>query len=267
MRAAIYARYSSENQRPESIEDQIASCRKLAQDKGITVDDRHVYSDHATSGSRRDRDGLNALLEASRNHSFDIVLVDDLSRLARDNFFMLSVLADLNFAGINVISVADGLDSTDDESKLGIQIRGIFNELQLQDLKKKTLRGQIGQKKRGYSAGERVFGYKSFPFGETIVDKKGMPRPEGYKFEIEPREADIVLRIFNEFRDGSSIHAIVKALNEVRGSRTKQRETEVGVKHRRANSRKRKIRRKVGLEQIGKSSRPQNRAKASIPQA
>ena len=214
MRAAIYARYSSENQRPESIEDQIASCRKLAQDKGITVDDRHVYSDHATSGSRRDRDGLNALLEASRNHSFDIVLVDDLSRLARDNFFMLSVLADLNFAGINVISVADGLDSTDDESKLGIQIRGIFNELQLQDLKKKTLRGQIGQKKRGYSAGERVFGYKSFPFGETIVDKKGMPRPEGYKFEIEPREADVVLRIFHEFRDGSSIHAIVKALNE-----------------------------------------------------
>ena len=214
MRAAIYARYSSENQRPESIEDQIASCRKLARDKGITVNDEHVYSDHATSGSRRDRDGLNALLEASRNHNFDIVLVDDLSRLARDNFFMLSVLADLNFAGINVISVADGLDSTDDESKLGIQIRGIFNELQLQDLKKKTLRGQIGQKKRGFSAGERVFGYKSFPYGETIVDKKGMPRPEGYKFEIEPREAEIVLRIFHEFRDGSSIHAIVKELNE-----------------------------------------------------
>ena len=50
---------------------------------------------------------------------------------------MLSVLADLSFAEINVNSVADGLDSTDDESKLGIQIRGIFNELQLQDLKKR----------------------------------------------------------------------------------------------------------------------------------
>ena len=63
---------------------------------------------------------------------------------------MLPVLADLNFAGINIISVTDGLDSTDDESKLGIQIRGIFNELQLQDLKKKTLRGQIGEKKREF---------------------------------------------------------------------------------------------------------------------
>ena len=214
MRAAIYARYSSDNQRPESIEDQIASCRKLARDKGVAIDEGHVYSDCAASGTRRDRDGLNALLEASRNKAFDIVLVDDLSRLARDNFFMLSVLADLNFAGINVISVADGLDSNDDESKLGIQIRGIFNELQLQDLKKKTLRGQIGQKKRGFSAGERVFGYKSYPFGETVLDKKGMPRPEGYKFEIEPREAEVVLRVFTEFQNGSSIHGIVKGLNE-----------------------------------------------------
>ena len=59
---------------------------------------------------------------------------------------MLTVLADLNFEGIRVISVADGLDSNDQESTLGIQIRGIFNELQLQDLKKKTMRGLMRTK-------------------------------------------------------------------------------------------------------------------------
>ncbi len=36
MRAAIYARYSSENQRPESIKDQISSCRTLAAARGVT---------------------------------------------------------------------------------------------------------------------------------------------------------------------------------------------------------------------------------------
>ena len=46
------------------------------------------------------------------------MLVDRLSMLARDNFFMLSL-------------VVDALDSNDDESTLGIQIRGIFDELQL----------------------------------------------------------------------------------------------------------------------------------------
>ena len=94
----------------------------------------------------KDRHGLNSLIEGARNQLFQVVLVDDLSRLARDNFLMLTVLADLNFQGIRVISVADGLDSGDQESTLGIQIRGIFNELQLQDLKKKTMRGLVGQK-------------------------------------------------------------------------------------------------------------------------
>ncbi|TMI76535.1 MAG: recombinase family protein, partial [Bacillati bacterium ANGP1] len=37
MRAAIYARYSSENQRPESIEDQVAACRRLAAQRGFTI--------------------------------------------------------------------------------------------------------------------------------------------------------------------------------------------------------------------------------------
>jgi DNA invertase Pin-like site-specific DNA recombinase len=74
------------------------------------------------------------------------VLVDDLSRLARDNHLMLSIIAELHFEGIRVVSVADGLDSTDEESTLAIQVRGIFNELQLRDLKKKTLRGRMGQK-------------------------------------------------------------------------------------------------------------------------
>jgi DNA invertase Pin-like site-specific DNA recombinase len=83
----------------------------------------------------------------------------------RDNYLMLTVLAELQFAGVNVVSVADGLEGQDAETTLGIQIRGICNELQLQDLKKKTLRGQIGQKQRGFSAGEHPYGYTSVPVG------------------------------------------------------------------------------------------------------
>lgn len=155
---AKYARYSSENQRPESIEDQIAAYRRLVVDRDFNILDNHIYTDYAQSGSRKDRSGLNTLLAASQEQPFEVVLVDNLSRLARDNFQMLSVLADLNFNGVRVISVADGLDSNDEEATLGVQIRGIFNELQLRDLKKKTIRGLIGQKKRGFSAGERTLG-------------------------------------------------------------------------------------------------------------
>jgi DNA invertase Pin-like site-specific DNA recombinase len=126
---------------------------------------------------------------------------------------MLLILAELHFNGVRVVSVADGFDTGDEEAKLGIQIRGIFNELQLSDLKKKTLRGQIGQKQRGFIAGEATFGYRSTPVGTVRMDKKGRPRPEGYKMAIEAREAAVILRIFREFADGQAESSIVRRMN------------------------------------------------------
>lgn len=214
MTAAIYARYSWENQRPESIVDQISACRRLAKEQSLAIAEGHIYADEAQSGARSDRPALAALLAAAPSGEFEVVLVDDLSRLARDNHLMLSILAELHFEGIRVISVADGLDSDDAESTLAIQVRGIFNELQLRDLKKKTLRGQMGQKERGFFVGESTFGYRSVPVGEMQVDKKGRPRPDGYKMEIEPKEAALVLRIFKAYDDGQAMTKIARELNE-----------------------------------------------------
>jgi len=50
MRAAIYARYSSENQRPESIDDQVRACQELASARGYVVDPTQIYKDEAKSG-------------------------------------------------------------------------------------------------------------------------------------------------------------------------------------------------------------------------
>ncbi len=213
MRAAIYARYSSENQRPESIEDQIASCRKLAAERGYLLVEDHVYADRAASGAREDRPGLNALRAAVPHDVFDVVLVDDLSRLARNTLLLLSTLEEFRFNGVRVVSVADGLDSDDREATIGIQVRGVFNELQLQDLRKKTLRGQIGQKERGFTVGEATYGFRSVPVGTIRIDKKGRPRPDGYRMTIDPREAAIILRIFSAFADGRSESSIVRELN------------------------------------------------------
>ena len=99
MAAAIYARYSSENQRPESIDDQISACRKLAKLRSLTISDDHIYADQAQSGARSDRPALAALMAAARAGEFDVVLVDDLSRLARDNHLMLSIIAELPLRG------------------------------------------------------------------------------------------------------------------------------------------------------------------------
>ena len=214
MRAAIYARYSSENQRPESIEDQVRGCRVAASERGFVVLEDHVYADAAKSGAVADRPGLVALREAAKQRSFDVVLVDDLSRLARDNALMLLLLNDLAYARVRVVSVADQLDTADDQAVLGIQIRGVFNELLLADLRAKTFRGQLGQKERGFFVGEATFGYRSAPAGAISHDKHGRPRPEGYVMRIDPAEAEVVRRIFREAAEGVSFTRITKRLNK-----------------------------------------------------
>ncbi len=216
MRAAIYARYSSENQRPESIDDQVRACRALATSRGYVVSPEHVFTDEAKSGALRDRAGLQALSSAVRNREFEAVLVDDLSRLSRDNHFLLTLYAELRFHGVRIVSRADSLDSEDRHSKLGFQMRGIVNELYLDDLREKTLRGQLGQKARGFSVGEATFGYRSEPVGEMRVDRRGRPRPDGYRMVPHAAEAEVVRRIFAEFASGKALTTLVRDLNEER---------------------------------------------------
>ena len=221
MKAAIYTRYSSDNQRPESIDDQIRACQELAHARGYVVDLTHIYKDEAKSGALKDRPALETLLAAARARQFEAVLVDDLSRLSRDNHFLLTLYAEFRFNGVRIISRADSLDSDDHHSKLGFQMRGIVNELYLDDLREKTLRGQKGQKARGFMVGEGTYGYTSVPVGEMHTDRRGRPRPDGYRMTVEPTEATIVQRIFSEFSEGKAITAIVKALNAecIRGRR------------------------------------------------
>ena len=66
------------------------------------------------------------------------------------------------------------------------------------------------------------------------MDKKGRPRPEGYRMEIQPAEAEVVLKIFREFAEGRSESAIVRALNSqgVTGRRSSRKGWSPATVHR-----------------------------------
>ena len=214
MRAAIYARYSSENQSEKSIDDQIRVCRNYCKEHEITINEEHIYVDEAISGSLVNRPGLQALERAAENKEFEAVVVDDLSRLSRSNHQMLTLVLKFNYYQVKLISVSDGIVTDDENSKLGIQMRGLINELYLDDLRKKTMRGLEGQKLRGFSAGENVYGYCTKPVGELRLNKRGQAKYEGKVHKVNPEETEIVKRIFNEFINGNSIHKIAVRLNE-----------------------------------------------------
>ena len=66
LRAAVYARYSSDLQRATSLEDQVGVARRYAAEHGWTVEDAPVYADAGISGASIDgRPGLQALLSAA----------------------------------------------------------------------------------------------------------------------------------------------------------------------------------------------------------
>lgn len=214
MKVAIYTRYSSESQNAKSIEDQVRVCKTYIKDNGMSVDNDHIYCDEAISGSIINRPGLQALENAAENKEFQAVVVDDLSRLSRSNHQMLTLVMKFNYLQIKIVSVSDGIITDDDNSKVGIHIRGLINELYLDDLKKKTMRGLEGQKLRGFSVGEKVYGYDSHPVGELKMNRKGQAKYDGMVHKINPEEAAIIKRIYSEFINGKSLNRIIINLNE-----------------------------------------------------
>ena len=82
MRAAIYARYSTDLQRETSIADQVRSCTALLEREHWNL--VATYTDHAITGASRLRPGYQKLLEDARNNQFDLVVAEALDRLSRD---------------------------------------------------------------------------------------------------------------------------------------------------------------------------------------
>lgn len=86
MRCAIYAQFSSDLQRPTSIEDQLRRCKEFAAKQGWTILEEYVRADEAkTAATLAGRDALKSLMTAAKTKPkpFDCLLVDDTSRLAR----------------------------------------------------------------------------------------------------------------------------------------------------------------------------------------
>src|ERR1041385_8210239 len=106
MQAVLYARYSSDQQRDASLEDQVRLCRERIELEGWQY--LHAYTDRALSGASSLRPAYQALLEDSRRGEFDIVIAEALDRLSRDQEDVAGLLKRLRFAGVRLVTLAEG---------------------------------------------------------------------------------------------------------------------------------------------------------------
>ena len=105
MTAVIYARYSSDNQREESIEGQIRECTAYAEKNGITVV-KH-YIDRALSAKTDNRPDFQQMIEDSEKRLFDIVLVWKLDRFARNRYDSARYKTQLKKNGVKLMPATE----------------------------------------------------------------------------------------------------------------------------------------------------------------
>ncbi len=200
LRVALYARYSSDQQREASIEDQLRMCRIYAEKQGWSVIDS--YSDRAISGASLLRPGIQELIADAGKERFQVILAEALDRLSRDQEDIAGLYKRASFAGVKIVTLSEG-----EITPLHIGLKGTMNALFLQDLADKTRRGLRGRVEQGKSGGGLCFGYDAV----RKVDAKGEPVRGERK--INEAEAEVVRRIFNEFAAGKSPRTIARQLN------------------------------------------------------
>src|SRR5438105_6433654 len=192
MRVALYARYSTDQQRAASIADQQRTCREFAARQGWTI--VADYTDAAISGASLMRPGFQSLMRAAQTAAFDMVLAASLDRFSRDQEDTAGLFKRLTFAGVRIITVSEG-----EIGHLHVGLKGTMNALYLHDLAEKTRRGLRGRVEAERSGGGLSYGYR------VVRVLEGQPRGDRV---IHPEQAAIVQRIFRAFVAGVSPKAI-----------------------------------------------------------
>lgn len=211
LRCAAYARYSSDRQSPASIDDQLRMCRQHADKENWEFLDGQVYTDEELSGAGADRPGFVKLIQALSQvpEPFDVLLVDDTSRLSRNRGDLEKLVERLKFAGIRVVAVSQGIDTQNEQSDVLMTVHGLVDSLYIKELAKKTHRGLTGRALKGLNTGGRCYGYDNVPV-PTILGADGVP---AVRKQVNQTEAAVIRRVLQMYADGGSLKSITKTLN------------------------------------------------------
>lgn len=197
MTAVIYARFSSHNQREESIEQQLKECYAFAEKNGYTV--IAEYIDKAISGTTDSRPDFLRMISDSSGKSFEYVIVYQLDRFARNRYDSAVYKAKLKKNGVRVLSARENI--TDDAS--GILVEGLLESMA------EYYSAELGQKiRRGmdYNAENCLCTGGNVALGYKVNSEK--------KFEIDNDTAPIVVKIFEMYASGKTVTEICDTLND-----------------------------------------------------
>ena len=197
MKGIIYARYSSDSQREESIEGQLRECKAFAKKNDITI--LSTYIDRALSAKTDNRPDFQRMIKDSAKGLFDVVIVWKLDRFARNRYDSAQYKNTLKKNGVRVISATEQI--ADDST--GILIESIlegYAEYYSAELSEKVTRGLTENAlKCKWNGGGLPVGY--------VIDSE-------QHFQIDHSRAAVVRAAFQSYADGANIKGLVDWFNE-----------------------------------------------------
>ena len=196
MKAVIYARYSSDNQREESIEGQIRECTAFAEKNDITVL-RH-YIDRAYSAKTDNRPEFQQMIRDSAKHLFDMVIVWKLDRFSRNRYDSARYKVQLKKNGVKLVSATEHISEGAEGIILESMLEGIA-EYYSADLSEKVVRGMTENLLKG------KFNGGSIPIGYTIDKDK--------HFQVDPVVAPLIVEAFERYAAGATMKEVRIWLN------------------------------------------------------
>ena len=197
-RAVAYARFSSNNQRDESIDAQLRAIRDYCERENIQLID--IYTDEAQSATSDNRDDFKNMIDDIFKGKIDVdtVLVHKFNRFARNKYDSAIYKKRLREIGITVVSVTQPIDDSP-EGRILESLIEAMDEYYSENLALEVKKGMLENALKGkHTGGGRLLGLS--------VDN------EGYYYPDE--NAHIVKRIFREFADGVPKATIVDRLNK-----------------------------------------------------
>lgn len=197
MNAVIYARFSSDRQREESIEGQIRECKAFAKRKGITIVGEYVDRAKSASKDTAKRDSFLQMIKDSSKSQFDTVLVWKLDRFARNRYDSAHYKNTLRKNGVKVVSATEAIAEGPEGIILESMLEGMA-EYYSAELSEKVKRGHMENALKCRNNGGTT------PYGYKVVD---------HKLELDPKTAPVVLEIYQRYADGDTIRQILEDLN------------------------------------------------------
>ena len=196
MKAVIYARYSCDHQREESIEGQLRECKAYAEKNNITI--IGSYIDRAMSAKTDNRPQFQQMIKDSSKHLFDAIIVWKLDRFARNRYDSAHYKSLLRKNGVKVVSATEVIS----EGAEGIILESVlegFAEYYSAELSEKVIRGLKENALKCQWNGSPV------PIGYVIDDKK--------HYQLDLLTAPFVKDAFEMYASGRTIKDIVEYLN------------------------------------------------------